>query len=102
LAQPEVAWGGGTTPNLTKIALQKWLCLFKQSVEAWSETRRTDIPLMDKNVSENYALKHNRPPFRMAYADEEKSLNTQFPLDVVEDDIFYGTQMWWDTRKGIQ
>ncbi|MFA6126863.1 MAG: SusD/RagB family nutrient-binding outer membrane lipoprotein [Bacteroidales bacterium] len=101
LSQPEVAWGSGTTSNLYKIALQKWLCLFKQSVEAWSESRRTDIPLMDQNVSENYALKHNRPPFRMAYADEEKSLNTKFPLDVVEDDIFYGTQMWWDTRTGI-
>lgn len=101
LAQPGVAWGSGTTSNLYKIGLQKWLCLFKQSVEAWSESRRTDIPLMEQ-VSENYALKHNRPPFRMAYADEEKSLNINFPTEVVEDDIFYGTQMWWDTRKGIQ
>ena len=101
LLQTEVAWDGGTTSNLHKIALQKWVSLFKQSVEAWSESRRTDVPLMDQ-VSENYALKHNRPPFRMAYADEEKSLNTKFPADVIEDDIFYGTQVWWDTRKGIQ
>lgn len=100
LAQPEVAWGSGSTPNREKVALQKWISLFKQSVEAWSETRRTDIPLMTE-VSENYALKHNRPPFRMAYADEEKSLNTKFPTEVKEDDIFYGTQMWWDTRTGI-
>jgi hypothetical protein len=100
LNEPGVAWGSGTTSNLYKIGLQKWISLFKQSVEAWSESRRTDIPLME-NVSENYALKHNRPPFRMAYADEEKSLNTKFPTDVLEDDIFYGTQMWWDTRKGI-
>ncbi len=101
LAQPGVAWGSGTTTNLYKIGLQKWLSLFKQSVEAWSESRRTDIPLMDQFVSENYAIKHNRPPFRMAYADEEKSLNTKFPTDVVEDDIFYGSKMWWDTRTGI-
>jgi len=100
LTQPEVAWGGGTTTNLHKIAFQKWIALFKQSVEAWSESRRTDVPLMDQ-ASENYALKHNRPPFRLAYADEEKSLNTKFPTDVVENDIFYGTQMWWDTRTGI-
>jgi hypothetical protein len=102
LAETGVAWGSGTTTNLYKIGLQKWLSLFKQSVEAWSESRRTDIPLMDQFVSENYALKHNRPPFRMAYADEEKSLNTKFPTDVVEDDIFYGTKMWWDTRTGIR
>ncbi len=101
LAQPEIAWNGGTTPNIKKIALQNWLAIFKQSVEAWSESRRTDVPLMT-SVSENYAQKHNRPPFRMAYADEEKSLNTHFPVEVTESDIFWGTQVWWDTRKGIQ
>lgn len=101
LTQPGVAWGAGSISNLEKIRTQKWLCLFKQSVEAWSEARRTDVPLMT-GVSENYALSHNRPPFRMAYADEEKSLNINFPTDVVESDIFYGTQMWWDTRTGVQ
>jgi hypothetical protein len=101
LTQPEVAWNGGSSSNIQKIALQKWLSLFKQSVEAWSESRRTDVPLMT-GVSENYAKKHNRPPFRMAYADEEKSLNTKFPTEVAETDIFWGTQVWWDTRKGVQ
>lgn len=101
LEQPEVAWGSGTTSNLYKIALQKWIALFKQSVEAWSESRRTDVPLMT-SVSENYANNHNRPPFRMAYADEEKSLNTHFPTEVKETDIFWGTQVWWDVRKGVQ
>jgi len=100
LAQPDVAWDSGTTSNLDKIYLQKWISLFKQSVEAWSENRRTDVPKIT-DVSENYALSHNRPPFRMAYADEEKSLNTNFPTDVVETDIFWGTQMWWDTRTDV-
>ena len=101
LAEPEVSWGGGTTANLEKIYLQKWLCLFKQSVEAWAEARRTDVPLMP-NVEKNYSGAHNRPPFRMSYADEEKSLNTNFPTEVVESDIFWGTQMWWDKRTGVQ
>lgn len=100
MAQPAVAWGAGSVSNLEKIRTQKWISLFKQSVEAWSESRRTDVPLMT-GVSENYALSHNRPPFRMAYADEEKSLNTNFPSDVVETDIFWGTKMWWDTRTGV-
>ncbi|MCD6333433.1 MAG: SusD/RagB family nutrient-binding outer membrane lipoprotein [Bacteroidales bacterium] len=100
LAQSDVAWDSGTTSNLDKIYLQKWISLFKQSVEAWSENRRTDVPKIT-DVSENYALSHNRPPFRMAYADEEKSLNTNFPTDVVETDIFWGTQMWWDTRTDV-
>ncbi len=101
LAQPEVAWGSGATTNLQKIALQKWICLFKQSVEGWSEARRTDVPLLT-NITINYASTHNRPPFRMAYADEEKTLNTSFPTNVVEKDIFYGTQVWWDKRTGVK
>ena len=101
LSQPEVAWNGGTTTNLQKIYLQKWISLFKQSVEAWSEARRTDVPLMT-NISRDYAANHNRPPFRMAYPDEEKSLNANFLKGYVETDIFYGTQVWWDKRTGVR
>lgn len=102
MMEEDVAWGAGSMSNLEKIRTQKWIALFKQSVEAWSESRRTDVPLMT-DVSEDYAaVGHTRPPFRMAYADEEKSLNTSFPTEVVEEDIFYGTQVWWDTRTGIQ
>ena len=95
-----MSWGSGTTTNLKKIALQKWICLFKQSVEGWSEARRTDVPLLT-NITVNYAASHNRPPFRMPYADEEKTLNTSFPFNVVEKDIFYGTQVWWDKRTNV-
>lgn len=101
LEEPEVAWNEGTSTNLEKVYLQKWISLFKQSVEAWAEARRTDVPLMT-GVETNYAGSHNRPPFRMAYPDEEKTLNTSFPLDVVEKDIFWGTQLWWDNRTGVQ
>lgn len=100
LAEPEVAWDSGTTSNLNKIYLQKWISLFKQSVEGWAEARRTDVPLMTE-VEKNYSSDHNRPPFRMSYADEEKSLNSYFPHEVIETNIFWGTQMFWDKRSGI-
>jgi len=101
LMEPEVAWNEGERTNLEKVYTQKWISLFKQSVEAWAEARRTDVPLMT-GVETNYAGSHNRPPFRMAYADEEKTLNTNFPVDVVEQDIFWGTQLWWDKRTGVK
>jgi hypothetical protein len=102
LAEPEVAWDGGATNNLHKIYIQKWISLFKQSVEGWAEARRTDVPLMT-DIEKNYYGFHNRPPFRMAYADEEKSLNkAKFPFEVKETDIFWGTQMWWDKRTGVE
>lgn len=101
LSRPGIAWGTGTLSNLEKINLQKWISLFKQSIEAWSEARRTDVPLMT-GVSEDYALMHTRPPFRMPYADEEKTLNQEnFPTYVQVKDIFYGDQVWWDTRTGV-
>lgn len=101
LSQPEVNWNTGSSAHLQKIGIQKFISLFKQSVEAWSEERRTDIPLIT-GVSANYANSHNRPPFRMSYADQERTLNeTNFPKDVKIVDIFWGDQMWWDTRTGV-
>ncbi len=67
--------------TLTRLRFKNGSALFKQSVEGWSEARRTDVPLLT-GVAEDYAGSHNRPPFRMAYADEEKGLNTSFPFDV--------------------
>ena len=102
LAETEVTWDQGSTSNLEKIRLQNWLALFKHSVEAWSEVRRTDVPLIT-NVSEDYAVaNHSRPPLRMSYPANESAHNTSFPFDFVEEDIFYGTQVWFDTRAGIQ
>ncbi|TDG36241.1 SusD/RagB family nutrient-binding outer membrane lipoprotein [Pedobacter changchengzhani] len=101
LAKPAVNFNTATSTQLQKIGTQKYISLFKQSVEAWSEARRTDIPLMT-GVSQNYAASHNRPPFRMSYADQERTLNPDnFPFNVKVVDIFWGDQMWWDTRTGV-
>ncbi|MBD3628202.1 SusD/RagB family nutrient-binding outer membrane lipoprotein [Cyclobacterium sp.] len=96
-----VAWDSGSSTNLEKIRLQNWIALYKQSVEAWAEVRRTDVPLLDK-VSNDYASSHNRPPFRMSYPANEIAHNQSFPSDIEEEDIFYGIQLWWDTRTGVE
>lgn len=102
LAEAEVAWDGGVTTNLYKIHLQNWVAMFKNSVNAWACVRRTDVPLIS-NVSEDFA-NHDRPPLRMAYPDEEQAVNASFPNDIHARarDTFYGFQLWWDTRAGIQ
>lgn len=101
MAQPSVAWDQGETSNLQKIYEQKWISLFKQSVEAWAENRRTDVPLQE-GVAPDYAGSHNRPPFRMSWSDTEVSLNPNAPPEgVTIENIFYGTQIWWDTRTGV-
>lgn len=100
MQQTQVAWNSGETTNLEKIRLQNWISLYKQSVEAWAEVRRTDVPKL-VNVTNDYANNHNRPPFKMAYPANEIAHNENFPTNVVEVDIFYGKQLWWDTREGV-
>lgn len=103
LAQPKVQWGSGTFSNHKKIILQKWMSLFKQGHEAWAEVRRTDIPLRPEAPGSPYG-NHNRCPFRYPYPTDEFNLNSanieQFAEGIV--DQFWGQQMYWDTRTGVE
>ncbi|MEN8226020.1 MAG: SusD/RagB family nutrient-binding outer membrane lipoprotein [Bacteroidota bacterium] len=98
LEGPEVVWAD----DINQIYLQKWISLFRQSWEAWAEMRRTDIPKLSPAVNSSVSG-HNRPPFRFSYPDLEVKLNgANIPAAVVEDDHYWGYQIWWDTRTGVQ
>lgn len=103
ITAPAVAWSG-TNADLKKIYLQKWISIFKQSPEAWSEARRTDVPLMTA-VPFDYHGSHNRPAFRYPYPNNELTLNGENirpHLDGLDNnDYFWGKQLWWDTRTGV-
>jgi len=106
LSDPNVAWDDNTGDygytNLEKIYFQKWISLFKQGHEAWAETRRTDIPQLNAAPGSPYSG-HNRPPFRWPYPTYEYNLNPGVPeqWDGEIVDRFWGDQMWWDTRTGV-
>ncbi len=73
LTQPQVAYAGGTqTDRLGKIALQKWIALYFNGLEAWFDWRRTGIPAIVPGVSN---LNGNRVPVRFIYPLNEQSLN---------------------------
>jgi hypothetical protein len=103
MAQPRVAWGGTEAENREKIYKQKWISLFKQGHEAWAFTRRTDFPAIDAAPGSPYP-DHNRQPFRYPYPTQEKILNeteySKISSDIVDN--YWGQQMWWDTRSGVQ
>ncbi len=88
--------------DVKQIYLQKWICLFKDGHEAWAETRRTDVPLMDEAEGSPYG-RHNRPPFRYPYPTNEFNRNGAniAPAAVGIVDQFWGQKMWWDTRTGV-
>jgi hypothetical protein len=99
LSSAAVAWNG----DVTRLYTQKWISLFKNGHETWAETRRTDVPLLAAAVGSPYAG-HNRAPFRYPYPQNETTLNGQNSAQYVGQirDNFWGKQMYWDTRTGVQ
>jgi hypothetical protein len=92
LAQPEIAYTG-----MDDIHLQKWLSLFMNGQEAFSNWRRVDSPVLMPGPN----LLVSRIPIRFSYPDSEQSLNSSNldaaisrqggGLDVV-------TPVWWDVN----
>src|ERR1043166_1745067 len=69
LAQPNVVYNAGT--GLTQIAYQKWVSLFMQGMESWTEVRRTGVPHL---VPGPNAILPEIPE-RLPYASNEVVLN---------------------------
>ena len=57
--------------GLTQIAYQKWVSLFMQGMEAWTEVRRTQVPTLVPGPNAVLA----KIPERLPYADNELVLN---------------------------
>jgi hypothetical protein len=69
LVDPRVQYNAGTA--LTQIAYQKWVSLFMQGMEAWTEVRRTGVPAL---VPGPRAVLPSIPE-RLPYDDNEAVLN---------------------------
>jgi hypothetical protein len=72
LADSRVTYVPGAT-GLTQIAYQKWVSLFMQGMESWTEVRRTGVPAIVPGC--NAVLRHI--PERLPYDDNEAVLNEQ-------------------------
>jgi hypothetical protein len=72
LAQPRIVYAGGTA-GLAQIGLQKWLSLFTQGFEAWSEWRRTGYPNLTPALNAKTA--NGQLPRRVIYPQTEQSFN---------------------------
>ncbi|MBL7758089.1 MAG: SusD/RagB family nutrient-binding outer membrane lipoprotein, partial [Chitinophagaceae bacterium] len=80
--------------KLGKIALQKWIALYFNGLEAWFDWRRTGMPAITPGPSN---LNNNKVPIRYIYPLEAQSLNGKNRQDAVArqggtDDI--NTKMW--------
>lgn len=94
LIQPQVAFTGSQADKLAKIALQKWIALYFNGLEAWFEWRRTGMPEIIPGTAN---LNSNKVPIRYVYPLSEQSLNGVNRSKAVTaqggtDDI--NTKMW--------
>ncbi|HJQ19492.1 MAG TPA: SusD/RagB family nutrient-binding outer membrane lipoprotein [Gemmatimonadaceae bacterium] len=95
IAQPQVALNAASLATaLPQIITQKWIALFTQGYEAWSEWRRTGYP--DLTMAQNAVT--TTIPRRVLYPQSEQSFNnsnlqaaiTSLGTDALE------TKMWID------
>ena len=92
LAQPEIAYRG-----IDDIHLQKWIALWMNGMEAWSNWRRTDSPTLVPGPD----LQISRIPIRFSYPDSEQSLNNanlQAAVSRQGGGLELTTPVWWDVR----
>ena len=96
LARPEIVYVPGTE-GLRRIALQKWIALYTDGVEAWAEWRRTCVP---STVRPGPAAVLNSVPRRYEYPVREHSVNSANVEAAIArqgpDDFL--TRMYWDTN----
>lgn len=94
--------GAGTTEQkLEQIITQKWIALFPESVEAWTEQRRTGYPKLFPVVINNSGgvIPNGQFIRRINFSLTEKETNQAGYQGAVQklggpDNI--GTRLWWD------
>ena len=70
LAQPTVAYATATGSFKEKIGVQKWIALYNQPTQAWTEWRRLDYPVLTKPEGALSDI-----PLRLTYPTPEGNVN---------------------------
>ena len=108
LSNITIAWDAAATneQKLERIITQKWIAIFPEGQEAWSEFRRTGYPKIFPVVSNqsggtvDTAIQIRRIPF----VDSEKSTNASgvsAATSLLKGPDNAGTRLWWDTGRNF-
>ncbi|MCI1647538.1 MAG: SusD/RagB family nutrient-binding outer membrane lipoprotein [Bacteroides sp.] len=101
-----VAWDetSGRETNLERIAIQKWIALYPDGQEAWSDMRRTGYPgwVRIQSYSFQSEVTDGEMISRLKFPTTEysnNSENTQTAVKLLGGQDAAGTRLWWDTRR---
>lgn len=108
LSARTVKWdtAGSEEENLERIITQKWLAIFPDGQEAWSEFRRTAYPKLFPVAVNNSGgtVDTNKQIRRIPYPNEEYQNPTAGPevtravAELLGGTDTGGTQLWWDKK----
>lgn len=106
LSQVPVAWDtyGGQERQLEQIMLQKWIALYPDGQEAWSEMRRTGYPGFVRIASYSHTseVAEGELISRLKFPTSEysnNSANVQAAVSLLGGSDIAGTRLWWDVRR---
>ncbi|MFT3738367.1 MAG: SusD/RagB family nutrient-binding outer membrane lipoprotein [Breznakibacter sp.] len=89
-----ISYSGTSTEKLEKIWIQKWLHFgFLQSIQAWSEYRRTGFPELTFPAAT--LVGYETPPTRLLYPSDEAAYNSENYKAVQAEDT-RTTKIFWD------
>lgn len=107
VSEATTEWTGTDEEKLEKIMIQKWIALYPNGQEAWSEYRRTGYPKLHSVVT-NYSngevdseigIRRMRFPTNKATSQEELT-NLENARKLLRDgQDKAGTRLWWDNKK---
>ncbi|TGE22284.1 SusD/RagB family nutrient-binding outer membrane lipoprotein [Hymenobacter aquaticus] len=101
IAQPLVKYNKTSLETQkASIGTQKWIALYGQGVEAWSELRRLDYPFLSLPASPVGAA-GGKLPVRFRYPSNEQSLNqANYTAAVARQGAdLIRTRLWWDVKN---
>ena len=104
LTNVTVKWGDNNDDNLKRIALQKWIALYPDGQEAWSEMRRTGYPgivTIQSNDSQG-EVPNGELISRLKFPTTEysnNSANTQAAVSLLGGQDIAGIRLWWDVKR---
>ena len=94
LAEPAVAYTTATGNYKQKIGTQKWIALYNRPMDAWTEVRRLDYPVLPAPAAAKSGF-----PNRLTYPANEQTLNnenyTAASAKIGSDKV--ETKIFWDT-----
>lgn len=107
VTEATTAWSGTDEEKLEKIMIQKWIALYPNGQEAWTEYRRTGYPKLHSAIS-NYSngevdsevgIRRMRFPTNKSTSAEDIA-NLESARKLLRGSLDKaGTRLWWDNKN---